>query len=293
MWRHAGSIESPQQRLSTHRAADHSHYDLGCRPASRATVSRRIAIAPRGIGRPHGMTVAVVLPAYNEQANLTPLVTMLADILASSFAGSHIIVVNDGSSDGTAAELEGLGARIAALDVVTHPSNRGFAAALKTGIARAIQLNDDVAVFMDSDLSHRPEDLPRLVQAIEQGADVAIGSRFVRGGGMQNVPWWRVWISRSGNAAGRRYLGVTVRDLTSGYRAFRISTLQRIDLGQDGFTIQLESVVKALAQGSRVAEVPIVLGVRVHGETHMSYTPALFRDYFRLLLSCKRWLNHR
>ena len=239
------------------------------------------------------MTVAVVLPAYNEQGNLTPLVTRIADILAKSSTAGRIIVVNDGSTDGTAAELQELRARIAALDVVTHPRNRGFAAALKSGIARAIELGDDVAVFMDSDLSHRPEDLPRLVDAIEQGADIAIGSRFVVGGGMEDVPWWRVWISRSGNVVGRHYLGVTVRDLTSGYRAFRVSALERIRLGEDGFTIQLESLVKGLAQGCRVTEVPIVLGVRLHGESHMSYTPALFRDYWRLLLSCRRWLNDR
>jgi dolichol-phosphate mannosyltransferase len=239
------------------------------------------------------MTVAVVLPAYNEQGNLTPLITQLADILAACPIRWRIIVVNDGSTDGTPAELAGLAARFPSLDVVTHATNRGFAAALKTGIARAIDLDDDVAVFMDSDLSHRPDDVPRLVRAVQNGADIAIGSRFVPGGGMHNVPWWRVWISQAGNVIGRHYLGVGVRDLTSGFRAFRIEALKGIRLGEEGFTIQLESLIKAIAHGASVVEVPIILGVRVHGESHMAYSAGLFRDYWQLLLSCKRWLRDR
>jgi dolichol-phosphate mannosyltransferase len=236
------------------------------------------------------VNVAVVLPAYNEEGNLTPLITELVEAVHGNGVALRIVVVNDGSTDRTAEELAEIQSRIDALHVVRHDVNRGVARALKTGIAAACDMNCDAAVFMDSDLSHRPEDLPKLVAALSRGADVALGSRFVPGGGMEGVPLWRVLISRIGNAFGRRVLGLPIRDLTTGYRAFRRRVLDTIVLGEDGFTIQLESVVKACAAGFRVEEVPIVLGVRRHGSSHMSYNARLFLDYWRLLLACRRWL---
>jgi dolichol-phosphate mannosyltransferase len=237
------------------------------------------------------MKVAVVLPAYNEQGNLTPLITMLAALDGRNGHALRIIVVNDGSTDGTAAELSTLQTSVGALQVVPHPTNQGLARALKTGIAAARDDGCDVAVFMDSDLSHRPDDLPRLVDAIANGADLALGSRFVPGGGMEGVPLWRVWISRAGNAFGKGVLGLPVRDLTTGYRAIRRTVFDGVVLGEDGFTIQLESVVKAYAAGFRVVEVPIVLGTRRHGKSHMNYNAGLFFDYWRLLMACRRWVR--
>ncbi len=237
------------------------------------------------------MKVAVVLPAYNEQGNLTPLITTLAALDGRDALAMRIIVVNDGSTDGTADELATLQTKFGVLHVVQHSKNQGLARALKTGIAAACEDGCDVAVFMDSDLSHRPDDLPRLVGAIANGADLALGSRFVPGGGMEGVPLWRVLISRAGNAFGKRVLGLPVRDLTTGYRAIRRTVLERVALGEDGFTIQLESVVKAYAAGFRVVEVPTVLGTRRHGASHMNYSAGLFRDYWRLLMTCRRWVR--
>lgn len=240
------------------------------------------------------MIIALVLPAFNEEGNLGPLVREVDDVLRNNTApGSNIIIVNDGSTDGTAAELTTLQREYSTVDVVTHPVNRGLAAALKTGIARACEKQCDAAVFMDSDLSHRPSDMPAMVAALANGADVVLGSRFVPGGGMLGVPLWRVLISRAGNTFGRIVLGVPFRDLTTGYRAVRCSVLQAITLGEDGFTIQLESVVRAYAAGYRVVEVPIVLSTRRHGTSHMNYSVALFKDYWRLLRSCRRWLGAR
>jgi dolichol-phosphate mannosyltransferase len=239
------------------------------------------------------VNVAVVLPAYNESGNLGPLVRELDAVLRTTAARWSIVVVNDGSTDTTAAELRDLQAEITSLDIVTHPVNRGFAAALKTGIARACATGCEAAVFMDSDLSHRPSELPAFIAAVSEGADVVLGSRFVPGGGMRGVPLWRVSISRAGNAFGRAVLGVPFCDLTTGYRAVRCTVLQAIDLGEDGFTIQLESVIRAHAAGYRVTEVPIVLGSRRHGKSHMVYSLALLRDYWRLLMSCRRWLRER
>jgi dolichol-phosphate mannosyltransferase len=234
-----------------------------------------------------------VLPAFNEEGNLTPLITALVDTAAKDTWPFQIIVVDDGSTDGTADELARLQRTVPSLHVVRHDGNQGLARALKTGMATACVRGCDAAVFLDSDLSHRPQDMPALVAALDKGADVALGSRFVPGGGMEGVPLWRVLISRAGNAFGRRVLGVPIRDLTTGYRAVRRSVLDTVVLGEDGFTIQLESVVKAIAAGFAVVEVPIVLGTRQHGESHMNYDFRLFRNYWRLLMSCRRWMSER
>lgn len=238
------------------------------------------------------MKVAVVLPAHNEAGNVAPLVTEL--LRAGDAAGMNlqVIVVNDGSVDETAAELAALQANGGGrLLVVTHPVNRGFAHALRTGIASARDQECDAAVFMDSDLSHRPDDMPRLIAALEAGSDVAIGSRFVSGGGMVGVPAWRVAISRAGNALGRMVLGMPVRDLTTGYRAARRRVLDAVTLTEDGFTIQLESIVKAHAAGFSIVEVPIVLSTRRHGTSHMFYSPMFFVRYYILLMKCRSWLR--
>jgi dolichol-phosphate mannosyltransferase len=231
------------------------------------------------------------LPAYNEAGNLTPLIGALIETAAKDSLKLRVIVVDDGSTDGTAGELAALQQRVPSLHVVRHTANQGLARALKTGIRAACADGCDAAVFMDSDLSHRPEDLRTLVAALAAGADVALGSRFVPGGRMEGVPLWRKLISRAGNAFGRVVLGVPIRDLTTGYRAARRAVLERIVLGEDGFTIQLESVVKALASGFTVVEVPIVLGTRQHGASHMNYNAALLKDYWRLLMSCRRWMR--
>jgi dolichol-phosphate mannosyltransferase len=235
--------------------------------------------------------VAVVLPAHNEAGNITPLVTELFRAGDGARLELDIIVVDDGSVDATAAELATLKRTFGRLHVVTHAVNRGFAQAVRSGIAAALDRGSDAAVFMDSDLSHRPEDMPRLVAALEQGGDIAIGSRFVPGGGMVGVPAWRAAISRVGNAFGRAVLGMSVRDLTTGYRAARRRVLDAVTLTEDGFTIQLESLVKAHAAGFRIVEVPIVLSTRRHGTSHMFYSPMLFAKYYRLLMKCRGWLR--
>lgn len=237
------------------------------------------------------MKVTVVLPAFNEAGNVGPLVTELMRVGEASRFDLHVIVVDDGSTDGMRAELRQLQLHCERLQVVAHPVNRGIAAALKTGIAAACENGCDAAVFMDCDLSHRPQDLPRLVDALASGADVALGSRFVPGGRMVGVPFWRVVISRAGNVFGRVVLRVPFRDLTTGYRAVRRDVLEAVSLGADGFAIQLEAVVKAAAAGFRVVEVPVTLETRRHGKSHMRYSPALIRDYWVLLLACRRWLR--
>jgi dolichol-phosphate mannosyltransferase len=198
------------------------------------------------------------------------------------------IAVDDGSRDATRARLESAAAAYPFLRWVAHPRNRGLAATLRTGIATALaerQPPVDAIACMDADLTHAPEDLPRLIEPLLAGrADFVLGSRYVPGGGMRDVPWARRAISIVGNRVGRQLLGISACDLTSGYRVARAAVYRAVRLEEDGFGIQLEGTVKAHRAGFRVAEVPITLGVRRKGYSKMAYTRAFWMGYARLFL---------
>lgn len=237
------------------------------------------------------MKVAIVLPAYNEAGNITPLVTELMSVAAASQIDLDVVVVDDGSTDGTRDELAILREQVSALRVLGHSSNLGFSRALKTGLRVACGDGYDAVVSMDCDLSHRAADMPKLIAKIVSGADVVLGSRFMPGGGMVGVPTWRVAISRAGNALGRVVLRLPVTDFTTGYRAYRRHVLERLSLEEESFAIQLEAVVKACVAGFAVAEVPVTLGTRRHGKSHMYYSARLFMRYYRLLMKCRSWVR--
>jgi dolichol-phosphate mannosyltransferase len=239
------------------------------------------------------MRVAVVLPMYNEAGNLAALLERLEAV--RSHLDLWAVAVDDGSRDATLARLQELQPRYTFLRSVHHPRNLGMATALRTGVATVLAERSpgfDVVAFMDADLTHAPEDLPRLLAPIfEDRADFVLGSRYVPGGGMRGVPWPRRAISVVGNAAVRTALGVPVRDLTSGFRAARAEVFRAIRLEEHGFGIQLEGTVKAYRAGFRVAEVPITLGVRKHGYSKMAYTRSFWLGYAQLVV--RLWLHRR
>jgi dolichol-phosphate mannosyltransferase len=239
--------------------------------------------------------LAVVLPMYNEADNLAGLLERLKEVRDRSGLDLVALAVDDGSRDATYVRLTRLVPRYPFLRIVRHTRNRGMAAALRTGIAAAVVERGpafDALAFMDADLTHAPEDLPRLVAPImEDRADFVLGSRYVPGGRMRGVPWARRAISIVGNAAVRRLLGVPIRDLTSGFRAARAEVFRAINLEEHGFGIQLEGTVKAHRAGFRVSEVPITLGMRKNGYSKMAYTRSFWLGYARLVV--RLWLMRR
>src|SRR5919201_5273606 len=241
------------------------------------------------------LRVAVVLPMYNEADNVAALLERLDAVRDRGGLDLVALAIDDGSRDATYVRLTKLAPGFPFLRITRHPRNRGMAAALRTGIAEALAERGpafDALAFMDSDLTHAPEDIPRLVAPLaEDRADFVLGSRYAPGGGMRGVPWPRRVISLVGNAAVRRVLGVPIGDLTSGFRAARSEVFRAIALEEHGFGIQLEGTVKAYRAGFRVAEVPITLGVRKNGYSKMAYTRSFWLGYAQLVV--RLWLARR
>jgi dolichol-phosphate mannosyltransferase len=241
------------------------------------------------------LRLAVVLPMYNEAGNAAALLDRLEAVRDRSGVDLVALAIDDGSRDATYVRLTKLAPRFPFLRITRHARNRGMAAALRTGIAEALAERSpafDALAFMDADLTHAPEDIPRLIAPIrEDRADFVLGSRYVPGGRMRGVPWPRRVISIVGNAAVRRTLGMPIGDLTSGFRAARAEVFRAISLEENGFGIQLEGTVKAYRAGFRLAEVPITLGVRKNGYSKMAYTRSFWLGYARLVV--RLWLKRR
>ena len=212
--------------------------------------------------------VVMVLPTYNEVDNLAWIVGRLRHAVPQV----DVLVVDDGSPDGTGEVADGLAARDPQVSVLHRTEKAGLGAAYLHGFRVALEAGYDVIGEMDSDGSHQPEQLPRLLHALES-ADLVLGSRWVPGGSVVNWPLARRALSRGGNLYTRLLLGIPVRDATGGFRVFRRATLEKIDLGSVrsvGYCFQADLAWRAVEAGLRVQEVPIEFVERVRGESKMS-----------------------
>ncbi|MFL5799820.1 MAG: apolipoprotein N-acyltransferase [Actinomycetota bacterium] len=238
---------------------------------------RRRTIEPGPL--PVGARALVVLPTYNERATIRPVVerTLAAAAPAGPDRGGpalpvDVLVVDDGSPDGTAAIARELAAADPRVRLLERHRKEGLAAAYAAGFEIALAERYDVVVEMDADLSHLPEELPRLLEGVGH-LDLAIGSRYVPGGSVTNWGRLRLWLSRAGNAYTRVMLGIPVRDATSGYRAFRRPLLETLLAGgihSDGYGFQIELAYRAWQRGAAVGEVPITFREREHGHSKIS-----------------------
>jgi dolichol-phosphate mannosyltransferase len=211
----------------------------------------------------------VVVPTYQEAGTIGALLTSLR----STVPGAAILVVDDNSPDGTADLADMTGQILGSVHVLRRPAKAGLGSAYRTGFAWGLACGYEVLVEMDADLSHDPADLPRLLDAVGAGADLAIGSRYVAGGSIPDWSWHRRTLSRVGNAYSARWLRLPVLDATSGYRAYRADVLRSIDIegvSADGYGFQIETAWRVTQAGGRVVEVPIAFGERLHGASKMS-----------------------
>jgi len=219
-----------------------------------------------GREQPNGR-VAVIIPTYNERANVEATVGRIRRAVPDA----DLLVVDDNSPDGTGEIADKLAAEDGHIHVLHRPGKAGLAAYI-AGFRWALAEGYDVLVEMDADGSHQPEELPVLLGALA-GADLVLGSRWVPGGTVRNWPKSRELLSRGGNTYARVMLGIRLKDATGGYRAYRAGTLRAIALDEvesQGYCFQIDLAMRTIRAGLRVVEVPITFVERVHGNSKMS-----------------------
>lgn len=213
-----------------------------------------------------GAAALVVIPTFNERDNIQAIVEAVVA------QGCAVLVVDDASPDGTGDAADRLAEASAAVSVLHRTAKRGLGPAYAAGFATALEGGWDVICQMDADFSHDPADLPRLIRRVDEGAGLAIGSRYVPGGGTPDWAYGRRLLSRAGNVYARTMLGSRVNDLTGGFRAWDRDALQRVDPAgceSSGYAFQVEMAWRAERAGYTVAEVPIVFRDRRVGESKM------------------------
>ncbi len=218
---------------------------------------------------PDALRPLVVIPTYQEAANVATVLGRVRSVLPAA----SVLVVDDGSPDGTADLAEAAATELGQVQVLRRPGKAGLGSAYRAGFAHGIEQGFEVLIEMDADLSHDPADLPRLLGAVEDGASLAIGSRYVPGGATPSWPLPRRLLSRWGN----RYVGIVlrlgVRDATAGFRAYRAEVLDAIDYGStgaDGYAFQVEMAYRVRTVGGSITELPITFSDRVRGTSKMS-----------------------
>jgi dolichol-phosphate mannosyltransferase len=217
------------------------------------------------------MRAALCIPTYNELENLERMVTTLAGVIDTE--RDRVLVVDDGSPDGTGQVADRLAAELPWVHVLHRERKEGIGRAYLAAFDQLLPEQPKYVLEMDCDFSHDPGDVPRLIAACEDGADLVLGSRYVQGGGTRNWSLLRRVISRGGCLYAQALLGVGIRDLTGGFKCFRRSVLESIDLAAvttNGYAFQIELTYRALREGFRIREIPITFVDREVGGSKMS-----------------------
>ena len=213
--------------------------------------------------------VVICLPTYNERENLERMVRALGEVLPD---GGRVLVIDDNSPDGTGEIADRLANELPWVDVLHRPLKEGLGRAYVDGFRQALASGAELVLEMDCDFSHDPADVPRLIAAVEDGADLALGSRYVQGGGTANWGLIRRLISR-GASVYTRVLLMPIRDATGGFKCFRRGVLESIELeaiDAAGYVFQIETTYRTLRKGFHVVEVPIQFVDRTAGQSKMS-----------------------
>jgi dolichol-phosphate mannosyltransferase len=215
------------------------------------------------------MRPLVVIPTYNESENIERMLHRIHECLP----GAGVLVVDDGSPDGTADLVKRVAAELPDVHLLSRTSKSGLGSAYRAGFAWGLERGYDACIEIDADFSHDPGALPTLVAPLSEGFDVAIGSRYVKGGSIPNWAWHRHLLSRGGNLYASGVLGLGVADSTAGYRAYSAGILRRLDLKRiraEGYGFQIEMTYRARQLGADITEVPIKFVDREAGESKMS-----------------------
>ena len=215
----------------------------------------------------------IVLPTYNERENLRHALARIREVADGHGVLLHTLIVDDDSPDGTGELADQLAAELPDVSVLHRAGKEGLGKAYIAGFRQALDLGADMIFEMDADLSHDASYLPHFLRLIDRGADLVLGSRYVKGGGVENWGMGRRVISRGGCLYAQTILGLPYRDLTGGYKCFRRRVLETIDLDRvdtKGYGFQIEMTYRAHQLGFRIVELPIVFVDRKVGESKMT-----------------------
>jgi dolichol-phosphate mannosyltransferase len=216
------------------------------------------------------MNATVCLPTYNERANLEPMLRALEQVLRP---GDRVLVIDDSSPDGTGELADRLAAELGFVDVLHRAAKEGLGPAYLAGFRQTLATDAKLILEMDCDFSHNPQDVPRLIAAAEEGADLVLGSRYVEGGHVGNWGLLRRAISRAASLYTALFLQMGVRDPTGGFKCFRREVLETLDLDAitpRGYAFQIETTYRVKQAGFRVVEIPITFNDRTAGHSKMS-----------------------
>ncbi len=233
-------------------------------------------------------SLAIIIPMYNEEKVAAKCIDAVINNLNKIKDKNCLIVVNDGSNDKTSQILSEKQKRYKKLTVVNHTKNKGYGAATQSGIKEAVRRGYKWGLHMDSDLTNDPKYIKDFISAAKLGSDCIKASRYIKGGKVENVPFYRNLISLIGNTLASRLFNVGVKDCTNGFRMVNLSYLKNIKLKEDNFSIILEELYYLKKKGAKFSEIPYILTIRNNSKSHFSYKPEVFADYFKYAIKAFR-----
>lgn len=235
------------------------------------------------------MRATIILPTYNERENIKELIPEIFEIFKKENIDGNLIVVDDNSSDDTAKEVKNLGKEYS-ITLIERKGKLGIGSAYITGFKRALNDNSDIIFEMDADLSHDPGYIPEFLKNLNE-YDLVIGSRYIKGGCIENWNLYRKLVSKGANTLAGLLTGLSIYDITTGYRAYKSKILRKIDLDSiksNGYAFQLEILFKTTKEGFRIKETPITFRERKKGRSKLSKFEILKFFVLSLKLSLRR-----
>lgn len=230
-------------------------------------------------------SVAVIIPMFNEEKIASLCIDNVIKEISKLKDKTTLIVIDDGSTDKTPVILRNKKNKFKEkLTVISHKKNKGYGEAMQTGINYAIKQGFKFYLTMDSDLTNPPEFIPKFVESINSNVDCVKASRYIKGGKVVNVPFFRQSISTIGNKLASWFFDVNIKDCTNGFKIVRLSFLKNIKFKENNFSIILEEMYYLKKMGARFAEIPNVLYARTNSKSHFIYKPKIFYDYFKYLI---------
>lgn len=229
-------------------------------------------------------SLAIIIPMYNEETTASKCIDKVIKEIKKIKIKSKLIIVNDGSEDSTRKILSEKKKLYKNRLIVINKKNGGYGSALRSGIKKALELEFEYYLTMDSDLTNPPKYIPKLINALKTGADCVKASRYIKGGRMVNVPYYRQIISIVGNYFAKLAFNVGINDCTNGFKIVRLSLLKSINFKENNFSIILEELYYLKKSGAKFVEVPNILYCRTNSKSHFNYTPKIFYDYFKYVL---------